>query len=240
MDMSAISSEKHDADFQEQLWSVAYTMGFFLGDGNLHSYTAQKNGKWYPLQCVRFGKPDLDALQRVQDEIANVFGARYALMKRKLKSGIDFHILHAYRRDIFDFFATNTAMKTKIPDAYFTAPDEVKRALIAGLMDSDGYVSHTDTEVSFMWQLGFGNTERELVSGLASLLKSLGVKVGVIGEHQKAEYRLLYRIRPNVRSFIEAGCNFHCARKKEKLSECLAYMLGSETTNAAPHRGMKV
>lgn len=233
MDMSAISSEKLEAELREQLWACAYTMGVFLGDGNLHAYTAQKNGKWYPLQCVRFGKPDLDSLERVQQEIETVFGKRYALMKRKLESGLDFHILHAYRRDIFDFFAVNTANKTKIPDPYFSAPEAVRQALISGLMDSDGYVSYRETPHR-RWEVGFGNSERDLVAGLASLLRGLGVKVGGIGEYQKGEYRLMYRINPNVRSFVEAGCNFYAARKASKLSECLSFMLGSETLYAAP------
>lgn len=230
-----ISSEKYAVELVDQLSRCAYSVGQVLGDGHIQSYRVQKKGKWYPLQMVRIGTEDRDALERVRDEVEAVFGPKYAIMDyRVLKSGKVFYQVHLYRRDIFDFFAINTAMKTKIPDMYFSAPDAVKKELIAGLLDSDGYVSHRKFANHEQWIVGFANTKRELVEGMAALLKSLGVKVGKIGETTKGEYRVVYRIAPNIRSFVEAGCYFRVARKAKKLNDCLDYMLGSETMYAAP------
>lgn len=231
----AIRSEKHEDQLDDQLRRMAYTIGVVLGDGYLQSYSAQKNGKWYPLQVVRVGKPDLDTIERVRDQIEAVFGARYAIMPKTLKSGLTFYQLHAYRRDIFEFFATNTALKTKIPEFFFSADADTKREMIAGLMDSDGYISERpDPKGVTRWNIGFSNTKRDLVSGLAALMSSLGVKIGKVCEYQKAEYALLYSINPNLRSFTDAGCYFRAERKAKKLSNCTNFMLGSETLHAAP------
>lgn len=235
MDIWTTSSEKHLSKLAYQLSRCAYSMGFCLGDGYLQTYSAQKGGKWYALQVMRMGKPDRDVLERVQAEIEDVFGVKYAITPRILASGLQFYQLHAYRRDIFDFFAINTAMKTAIPEPYFSAPDNIKRDLVAGLMDSDGWISHRLMgENSERWDLGFGSTKRDLVAGLAAIMRSVGVKVGTMGEYKKDDYRLFYRIHPNVRSFVESGCYFHSARKAQKLADCQRYMLGSETLYAAP------
>lgn len=228
MDISAISSEKH----HEQLSRTAYSIGFILGDGYLQHYSAVKKGKRYPFQCIHVGKPDLDVVERVRDEIEATFGVKYAVFKQTLASGLPFYNLRAYRRDVFDFFAINTRYKAEIPKFFFSAPKDIKRDLIAGLMDSDGHISQS-TQKNW-WQIGFGMTNREIVSGAANIMRSLGVKVGQIGECQQGDYRLFYRIRPNIRSFIEAGCYFHAERKTERLKAWESHVLGSETTSAAP------
>lgn len=223
----AISSEKYD----EQLANTAYSVGFILGDCYLQSYSVVKNGKRYPAQCVRIGKPDLDAIERVRCEVKSCFDVEYAVMPRVLASGIVFHQLYLWRKDVFEFFSVNTAFKSKIPEFYFSANDNIKRDFVAGLMDSDGYIAQRFD--GSRWQVGFGMTNREIVAGAASIMRSLGVKVGSIGEDKKGDYRIVYRINPNIRSFIEAGCYFHAARKSDRLANCKAYLLGSETSNAA-------
>lgn len=231
---SIISSEKHDECLFKQLGDCSYSIGAFLGDGNLHAYTAVKNGKRYPLQCVRWGSDDYDMITRIQDEIETFFGKRYAIFERTLKSGKPFWILHAYRREIFDFFAVNTAQRTEIPHYFFSAPFEQKKALIEGMMDSDGYISEREFDTYTRYEIGFGNTTRVMVEQLAALMRGLNVKVGAIGEYKKGDYVSMWRINPNMRSFLEAGLNFHVERKRHKLERAISYMLGSETLYAKP------
>ena len=220
-------------ELDRQLYALAYTVGAFLGDGNLHAYTAVKNGKRYPLQVVQFGTEDKDMLEVVQEEIEQEFGPKYAIFPIRLKSGSEFWRMNVYRRDIFDFLAVNTYNRAAIPQIYFSAPSVIKRQLICGLMDSDGHIT-SRTMPSIRWEVGFGNTNYALTAGVASLLRSLGVKVGKIGTYQKGEYRVMYRIHPNMRSFAEAGPFFQVRRKAKKLERCISYLSGSETIHAAP------
>jgi len=173
-------------------------------------------------------------LERVNDEFEAVFGKRYAITSRILKSGMEFWLLSVYRRDIFEFFAVNTANRTLVPDAYFRASDDVKRRLIGGMMDSDGYISERVHDTFTQWTVGFANTNRGMVEAVASILRSMGVKVGIIGETKKGDYRTVYRIGPNMKTFAQAGPFFHVQRKKEKFDRCIAYLSGSETMYAAP------
>lgn len=55
-----------------------------------------------------------------------------------------------------------------IPGAYLRASERQRRALLAGLIDSDGYVPNRGQQVTF------DNTNKRLIDGLAELLRTLG------------------------------------------------------------------
>ena len=124
MDMSAISSEK----YHEQLSQTAYSVGFILGDGCFyHASEKHENGKWYSRRSVQVAKQDMDAIERVRDEIEATFEVKYSVFKRMPNNGLQIHHLRVARRDVFDFFSINTHFKAKIPEFYFSAPKEIKR-----------------------------------------------------------------------------------------------------------------
>jgi hypothetical protein len=229
--MSEISSEK----YHEQLSQTAYSVGFILGDGCFHhSSELHPNGKRYSRRSIQIAKQDRDAIERVRDEIETAFGIEYAVFDRAHASGLSIYHLRVARSDVFDFFAINTCYKSQIPEFYFSAPDDIKRNLIAGLMDSDGYIQQsTNQQVYTQWQLGFAMTNREIVAGAANIMRSLGVKVGKLGEYEKGQYRRMYCINPNIRSFIKAGFYFHGSRKMNKVKAYINHVLGSETLHAA-------
>lgn len=229
MDMPEISSKK----YHEQLSQTAYSIGFILGDGCFYQCSElHENGKRYSRRNVQISKQDLEPIERVRDEIETVFGVKYSVFKRTPNKGLPIYHLRAGRHDVFDFFSINTYNKTQIPQFYFSASDNIKRDLIAGLMDSDGYIMHHKTNTQ--WQLGFAMTKHEIVAGAANIMRSLGVKVGKLGEYEKGQYRNMYGINPNIRSFIEAGCYFHSNRKASRVQAYLNYVLGSEAMHAAP------
>jgi intein/homing endonuclease len=135
---------------------------------------------------------------------------------------------------VFDFFSINTQFKAIIPQFYFSASDDAKRDLIAGLMDSDGYITRICNKNKYtQWQIGFAMTKREIVAGAANIMRSLGVKVGKLGEYDKGNYQSMYGITPNIRSYIDAGCYFHSSRKSSRLQAYLEHVLASETLHAA-------
>lgn len=205
---------------------LAYSIGFFLGDGCLYSTTVKENGKTYPRNVIFVAKPDIECIERIQAQFEDVWGKRYAISTLTEKTGRKNYRMTAYQRDIFDFFAVNTAFKTKIPASVFAAEPEIKREVIAGLMDSDGFISKkVNPNGTARYQLGFECTDREIVGGLAALMQSVGVKVGSIGERQRGEYRPSWHISPNIASYQETGCYFYNKRRIERMSEYLGKCL---------------
>ena len=230
----------------EILRKIAYTIGNFIGDGSISaqarvrkagSVARLKNDKVYVQCSVRFGSLDVESMERVKQEIAEAFNKDHPIFTRTLKSGRNFYCINTCSREVFDFFSINTALKMRIPEYYFTADDDTKRALLAGLMDTDGYISHREEETYSTWRVGFGMNERGIVESAASLLRSLGANVGKIGTSTKGEYRTLHRFQLSAKLYGAAGCYFVAKRKQEKLQACLDYKQASETRNGAPIDG---
>jgi len=216
---------------------LAYTIGFFLGDGCLTSYPfkSSSNGRTYYKNDVVFVSSDLESLEKAHEQIADVFGKSYAFVRRTLKSGTPHWNFCAHRRDIFDFFAVNTAMRKEIPKYYFSAEASVQKELIAGLMDTDGHCTRTTGGSGLpRWQIGFSNGNLGLVQDVASILQKHNVSVGAITEGRKAGYKSMWIIHPNIRQYIDRGFGFSVLRKQQRLNDYVSHVSGSETTMAAP------
>lgn len=231
MEDLAISSEKHIYD------GLAYTVGFFLGDGSLccAPFKSTKNGKIYFHNDVVFGCGDLDAIERVQQQLVSVFGKKYSIQHRRLNTGSIYYVLTAHRREIFNFFAINTSHRQAIPKYYFGAEPEIRKELCAGLMDSDGHCTETTLPDGRMrWQLGFSNGNLGLVQDTASIMQKLGVKVGNLTASKKAGFKDVHILHPNMKDFCLAEMRFHVKRKQDRLERYKSRVLGSETLRAAP------
>jgi len=226
----AISSENDVYD------NLAYSVGFFLGDGSLSNapFTSTRNGKTYFHNDVVFVCSDKEPIERVQFQLENVFGKKYSITERTLKSGILHWRITAHKRDIFDWFSVNTNWKNEVPGYYFSASKEVKKELIRGLMDSDGHCAEFTDNGNKRWTVGFSNNKIEIINNCAALMQMVGIKVGKIAEGHKKGYRTTYMIRPNPRSFHESGMFFYASRKQEKFDRYVEHVIGSETLRATP------
>lgn len=230
----AISSENDVYD------NLAYTVGFLLGDGSLDCCPYKdSNGKKRFHNSVVFVCSDPEPIKRVQDQLEVVFGRKYSINSRILKSGLEHWRIAIGRRDAFDWFSINTNWKNEVPKYYFGADPEVKKEVIRGLMDSDGhcaeFVDRFKTEKGVKrWTVGFSNNKIEIINNCAALMQSVGCKVGKITEGKKKGYRTTYIIRPNPRSFHESGLSFYATRKQEKFDRYVEHVIGSETLRATP------
>lgn len=231
----AISSENDVYD------NLAYTIGFLLGDGSLDCCPYKdKNGVRRFHNNVVFVCSDEEPILRVQQQLEAVFDYKYSINSRILKSGLKHWRIAIGRRDAFDWFSVNTNWKGKVPDYYFSADNEVKKEVIRGLMDSDGHCAEfvdtfrgKDKGVK-RWTIGFSNNKIEIINNCAALMQMVGIKVGKIAEGKKKGYRATYMIRPNPRSFHEAGMFFYASRKQEKFDRYVEHVIGSETLRATP------
>lgn len=143
-----------------------YVLGVWLGDGSSASN--------------RVHSADFDA----EALISNLIGKGYIIGKpRKNNTCYDITI-HGLRNDLI----VNGLLNNKhIPSKYLRSSYEQRLALVQGLMDTDGHY-HKATK-----QCIFVNTNKNLIDGMAELLRSLGIKP-FVNKHKNKEYGEHYRI----------------------------------------------
>ena len=221
---------------QRYIDKTAYTIGAILGDGHMRYVPSYGNGSYYLTEVAGM---DEEIIKRVQYEWYITFGKSYKIQFRKLDSGIDFFTIRASSGHIHHYFYNLTNGRTEIPIEIIRSNVDIKKSFVAGLMDTDGTVKLTETwngsrtKKNPRWQLGFVNTELKIVESLASLLTSMGVRVGKMNTYVRGGYRTSYGIFPNIRDFIDLGFYFQVQRKQQRLNDYLLHVVGSETMYTA-------
>ena len=205
----------------ETFEKMAYVIGFFLGDGGLYKQLERNAYR------VHFTKMDRECLETVMSVLGQ---------KTVRKHGPSLRIEY-YDRKLFEFLAFNTEFRTTVPYQYINAPEHVVKELVAGLMDSDGSVTHTESEGYDRWQLHFTSTERKLMEAMQHLLRKHGVDVGKVTTVDNPGRRMAMHIRPNLKQFAERGFYFRNLRKMQRLNDYMQKVHASETLYAAPSLG---
>lgn len=142
-----------------------YLLGVILGDGGTRDgairITNQNKDIWDRLEsiisqygCKRSGK--------LQDYIVGQHRVNPILSTLKSYGLID-------KKSVDKF----------IPKQYLTAPVSVRKALLSGLVDTDGYISKDSKQV---WE--FDTASEQLAADFVELARSLGVKVKVYPKHK--------------------------------------------------------
>ena len=194
----------------------AYLIGVYLGDGCVYNHQGY-------LAFVLSVK-DEDFVEATQAAISEMSDRpvqrntyqdpRFpnAAMQYRLRSG-DVRMCAALREITKD--------KKEIPAWLFSAPKDERLAFIAGLMDSEGYVSIE--KGGRRGTLGFKSTD-DWFEDFLRLTQSVGIIHGKIGieKPRKAGYRTPRRVSFNIRSWVEAGGYFNIERKQRKVVEWLS------------------
>lgn len=212
---------------------MTYSIGAIFGDGSVGSYPLSSGGITYTvtIQCM-----DYEIVERVRNEVDRFFNESHNIMTITKPSGkpsyqVSFHSV--YVNALFNYFVKD---KHFIPDEVFNLDRDLRLDFIAGLFDTDGYVS-----VGARYRVGFASRHRTFVEDLARMLKKLGVQVGAIYTQVSQYGTIMYVIKPNIKSFIESGCYFYCPRKYNKIKgyapKIVEHYAGSKTFrdyNAGP------
>jgi len=190
---------------QEEFRKLAYAVGFFLGDG--HLYVARSRGSFQ----VRFEKPDLECLEKVSRQLAEVFGNGGTIRVRRREGRAPVGCLIVCSRDVWEWLAGNTLMRRVVPREYFGEELAVQREVLAGLMDSDGSVERNGRYVT----VRFTNCELGLVDAVRGLARNLGIGCGSVVQDLR-HARVGYRMTLNAEEYWRRGY-FVAARKQERL-----------------------
>jgi intein/homing endonuclease len=217
---------------------LLYATGLILGDGSL-SAVPNKNCSTLH-KTTYFGKIDEDVVIEFKRIVEEYFNSDCVI-----KHDPDNHIFKysTSKGIVFDFFALNTAHKTKFPDYLNDASKDECLSFLAGLLDSDGFASFTRTperkdnkgrlqKERDQFRMGFTNTR--FIIEMIDLLDKLGIKYGKIwtNNHQTEHIKgkkigkqlSRYTIPIKPMSFVEQGGYFRCVRKQSRLIKYLEYM----------------
>lgn len=146
-----------------QLPIPAYTLGVWLGNGNAHQATLSQWDK----EVLEFVKDDGFEVSNYTEENGHgVLGLLPLLKKHQL-------------------------LKNKhIPTVYLTASIDQRKAILAGLMDTDGTVSKSGN-------CCFDNTNEDVARGVFEIVQSLGIKATFkkrVGKLYGVEHKICYRV----------------------------------------------
>jgi intein/homing endonuclease len=224
-----------------------YAIGLLLGDGcisavpNKHCNTLHKR--------VTISSMDREILESFKKTIEEMFGC-----EAQIRHIPDHHVYEygTSKGIVYDFFAENTAFKTKFPDDLRYATRSERMAFLAGLLDTDGFASFTHSPERIdkdgrikkersQFRMGFTNTR--FIMEFTDLLDKLGIKYGEIwtNNHQTdfikgrkvGKQMTRYTVPINAMSFALNGGYFNCIRKQERL---VKYLRDMKSSYFEPHR----
>uniref|UniRef100_A0A6M3JTH2 Putative homing endonuclease n=1 Tax=viral metagenome TaxID=1070528 RepID=A0A6M3JTH2_9ZZZZ len=225
---------------EECFESVAYTIGALMGDGQIKKYSLSNGAIDYNvnIRCM-----DLDIICKVCSEINNYFGKDIRPHEYKNPNGTLMFRASFGNEFTYEFFNYFISVKALLPQEVFVSSRKAKTSFIAGLFDTDGWIAETkrpQAKYGVGWKIGYAARFPTLVEDVSRLLMKSGVKVGGIRKEVSGYGTTMYKIYPNIRSFIDSGFYFFTSRKAErieryKLFVCpQSYVEPSETIMSSP------
>lgn len=212
-----------------KLNATAYLLGVYLGDGCL-------TGKMYKLNVI-----DLDFAKAVQRALEIVLGKKPKIRTHAVKNSDKPNHAIAITAHELLYFVDDTQRKQKIPEYVFGWPKDAKLAFIAGVMDSEGWVSinpwysYRDgkkriTKAEYesgigrvytghRYNIGFKCTDGFTLD-LPRLMESVGIKTNKITRCKpyKEGYLVPMKFHINKETWLKSGAYFNIKRKEDKLS----------------------
>jgi hypothetical protein len=186
-----------------------------LGDGCVTDVFHKARGRRYPV--FRLNTIDLDFAEATKEALMAFTEYSVSLHTHAVsKSSKPNHSIRCGDPHICEALRSETDRKAKLPEWIFTADKETRLALIAGLMDSEGFV--VVKEGRGQAHMGFKSTD-VWFDDFLRLLQSVGIVHGKIGveKPRKPGYRTPRRVTIKMRSWIDAGAYFRIARKQERV-----------------------
>jgi len=200
--------------------SWEYLVGVYLGDGCV---TKGPRGRtWFRLNTIDadFAEATKEALQKLTDRKVTICTHPVS------KSSKPNHSLSCFAEDVCARLVAETAGKTKLPDWIWGANQAGRLAFIAGLMDSEGFVTQNNHGSTYM---GFKSTD-VWFDDFVRVLNMAGIRIGKVGvEKPRFEgYRTPKRFTIKMQSWVDSGAYFCIVRKQSRVDRWRS-QLASET-----------
>lgn len=198
--------------------SWEYLVGVYLGDGCVTTHQGRL--------VFRLNTIDRDFAEAVESALQEHSDRRIGVHAFPVKgSGKPNISLRCGDPVLAERLRADTGAKTRLPEWVWTANHAALLAFIAGLMDSEGFVSRNTHGATYM---GFKSTD-VWFEDFVRVLNRAGIEVGKIGVEQprKPGYRTPKRLHIKLASWVRAGAYFNIARKQERV-DAWATQLTSE------------
>ena len=217
--------------------SFAYVLGVFLGDGCIDNPKRYgRSGDWLRFRLNSIDADFIEAVKAALREIvpsAVWVGGPY--VDRRSNRNRQFYTLWCGHQALCNALLDVTQNKTVLPPMVFDWPRDCKLALIAGLMDSEGFVAANQNRSTRRFYMGFKCCD-PWVADFIRLLQSVGIRIGKVSveEPRKPGYKAPTRFTIKMQSWITAGGHFNIARKQVRVEAWSSRRLTSETTCQTP------
>jgi hypothetical protein len=204
--------------------TFAYLLGVYLGDGCVTT-SGYESSLGRASFVFRLNTIDRDFAEATADALLELTGKRPNIRQHPVKKGSDnFAMSHACR-ELTDALVADTQDKQIIPAYVFTWSDDEKRAFIAGVMDSEGFVAQNKDGGLYgrAYYMGYKSCDA-WVPDFVRILQSVGVQIGKIGIEQprKPGYKVPQRFTIKMQSWVDSGCKFNIARKQQRVDHWAA------------------
>ena len=209
---------------------VAYVIGVFLGDGSVGT-----DKRTFCLQSIDkdFCENTLKSLMLMTKN-----HPRIVQMSRLTTAKRIVWALYLSDVNLCRFLQEITKGRTELPEETHKWSGDCKRALIAGLLDSEGYVGKGRIHYSGAHEvcnlsIGIGACDRWLQQ-MYALCSSMGIRVGSLITEHLPSGKDFYRFIFNKKSFVDSGLYFTIKRKVNRIEEYKRLFPGSTTTRNLP------
>ncbi|MDP2905709.1 MAG: vitamin B12-dependent ribonucleotide reductase [Candidatus Omnitrophota bacterium] len=146
---------------------IGWLLGYFLGDGSMGPYLDKLR--------LRFFDESTEALDKVSKILSTLTHRRYTIQKDTRNKT---HYIVLYDPGVIEFVRTVTGVLGEkkeicIPPLIFKSPLTVINAFLAGLIDSDGYISKNKIRFTY------ATSSKKFIEDLGSLLSLLGFRASI-------------------------------------------------------------
>lgn len=197
--------------------SFAYLLGVYLGDGCVTNQGEQI--------VFRLNTIDEDFAVAVKTAIEDLSDSKVGICKHAVsKSSKPNHALRCGDKDLCALLVKETGGKAFLPSWYLnTWTDEMRKAFIIGLMDSEGFVAkNTNNHTGRGYYMGYKSCD-PWVPELISMMQSIGLTMGKIQTEKpyKPHYKAPTRFTIKMQSWVDSGMRFNIKRKQDRV-DCWA------------------
>lgn len=228
--------------------SYAYLYGVYLGDGFAAKVSHRKRSMTF-----RLGTIDRDFAEATKDALS-ALGCHVWISEpqrdKRFSQSRPFYSLVSGATELCHRLIDTSHGKKHFPGCLAFWDDEAKKAFIAGLMDSEGYVAENrQNHTNRRFFMGFKVCD-EWVYDFKALLESMGIRTNKIRVEKpgKPWYKVPRVFTIKMQSWIDSGVRFNIKRKNDRVDEFAsapAYTkrkrrprrLSSETIRQTPESG---
>lgn len=200
--------------------NFAYILGVYIGDGCI-TKPRTRNTYTFKLEVM-----DEDFAIKTKDTLIELECKTnfHKIENKRYKQGFSYHVT-TVNKELIETLKNDTKDKTEVPPYVKGWSKENKLAFIAGIMDSEGFVSKRTKIMKNglpSYMLGI-KMDYNMLSQINPIFQSVGIKTGkytmsILRDGQRVQTA---NLSLNIMSWISSNAHFNIKRKEDKIQDYL-------------------